>query len=104
MGWPLYYNRAANLGIPQAGLVNIQLLWTAQVLPDLQKLKKLIDNQKVTNENFTVLVNQTWDNIKSKVRILKDSDAANTLKSMVDSLAQAVKQGGIRLIEERIEN
>ena len=104
MGWPLYYNRAANLGIPQAGLVNIQLLWTAQVLPDLQKLKKLIDNQKVTNENFTVLVNQTWDNIKSKVRILKDSDAANTLKIMVDSLAEAVKQGGIRLIEERIEN
>ena len=104
MGWPLYYNRAANLGIPQAGLVNIQLIWQQQVLPDLVKLKSLIDNQKVTNENFTILVNQTWDNIASKVRILKDSESANTLKSLVDGMIGAIKNGGIRLIEERIEN
>lgn len=102
-GWPLYYHRALNLGIPQAGLVNIQYYWNTQIAPDLQKLKaSLTGGEEPNQEKYIAIVNQTWDSIKNKIYA---GEGRELLGELAESILQKIKDGAeVLLIEERIEN
>lgn len=94
-GWPLYYNRATILGIPQAGLVSIQHVWRTQVLPDLKKLR-----ESVNDDQFKIILNSTWtDNIKNSF----PSKLAPYLDAFVGIVEEAIEAGTIALVEDRVE-
>lgn len=103
LGWPLYYKRALNIGIPQAGFTTLQYTWNTQILPKLYELKqKTIDNKEnIDHEKYIVLINQTWDNIKNKIY---SGNSRELFADLVEGLEEKIKNNEINLIEERIEN
>ena len=82
-GWPLYYKRATQIGLPQAGLASIASVNT-KIMQDLALLK--------TTNNYTdfkAVINSIWKELKDK-GISEDSTEAekrfyNIIKEAIDS-------------------
>jgi hypothetical protein len=66
-GYPLYYKRANKLGIPQAGLAEIQARYTA-IVTNLASL------QSPDKNNFKIILNSEW----SRMKELEDSSIGLT--------------------------
>ena len=87
-GYPLYYKRATRLGIPEAGLTQIQYTWNSQIFPALAQLK----NKDPNSKNFKTNLNTVLDTIGELFGI-KDVDTNETpslLSGIRDWIVDAV--------------
>jgi len=92
-GYPLYYQRATKLGIPEAGLTQITYTWNSQILPALTRLKNVNPN----SENFKTTINTVLDSIDELFGI-KDVDTNETpslLSGIRDWIVDTINVSGI---------
>lgn len=97
LGWPLYYKRATNIGIPQAGLITLQVNWQTQLLPNLLEAKK-----SLSSEDFKILLNTTWDGVRNKLASIGLQGEREAINDIINALQSYVVDPSIRLVENRI--
>jgi len=93
-GWPLYFDRATILGIPTAGLVDIQQVWHSQILPDLEALRN-----SVSDDEFKIIINSTWT---ESLKNYFPSKLAPFIDGFVEFVEDAIKAGTVALVEDRV--
>lgn len=95
-GWPLYYKRATQIGLPQAGLAGITAINT-RILTQLTQLKN------ATGESFKALVNSIWSDLNSGGQSSYPSESE---KQFYEVVRNAIITGGksIALIERAMNN
>lgn len=95
-GWPLYYKRATQIGLPQAGLANITAINT-RILTQLTELKNS------SGENFKALINSIWKDLSSSGL---DSKKSTSEKAFYNLIENAIQAGGkdIALIERQMND
>ena len=72
-GYPLYYKRATQIGIPEGGLTNISYTWNSQIMPALAQLKNLDPN----TEKFTTTLDSILERL-NELHNTKDPDTGDT--------------------------
>jgi len=95
-GYPLYYKRATQIGLPQAGLANITAINT-RILTQLTQLKN------ATGQNFIALLNSIWKDLSSG----SSSGQSASEKAFYQLIKNAVNGGGVQdlaLIEHQMNN
>ena len=99
LGWPLYYKRATNIGIPQAGLVTLQMNWQTQLLPNLLEAKK-----SLSSDDFTILLNSTWDDVRNKLASVGLQGEHQAVNDIIKALQSYLVKPSIKLVEDRISS
>lgn len=95
-GWPLYYKRATQIGLPQAGLANITAVNT-RILTQLTQLKN------ASGDNFKALINSIWKDLSSSGF---DSQKSTSEKEFYKLVENAINNGSkdIALIERQMND
>lgn len=97
-GWPLYYKRATQIGLPQAGLANITAI-NNRILTQLTQLKN------TSGDNFKALVNSIWKDLNSSYYY--SGPLSKSEKEFFQLISDSIRGKGfknIALIERQINN
>ena len=105
MGWPLYWRRATNLGIPLSNQAFIDQIWQTYIDPIVDQLKELIDGVEENNVLFKIPgLRQTWDAFTNTVDKVDSvgNETYNKVVNYLSDLYQKAKDGGVQgdFIEE----
>lgn len=86
-GWPLYYKRATQLGIPEAGFTTI----SGKSVQILTKLADF-DPEEINEDNYKIILNDIWANL---VEIYGDPNNVTDekLKEQIESIKKIIEEG-----------
>ena len=103
-GYPLYYKRATQIGIPEGGLTKITYTWNSQILPAFAKLKSMDKNSK----NYQATLNSAKDQVSELFNIKSvDGDTPTHLAEIRNFLMTAIDEGtdlDFNILDEKVTN
>ena len=86
-GYPLYYQRATQIGLPQAGLMQINYAWNSQIMPAIAEFK----NSK-NKDAFKAKMGNIYSQVKEAFGIDKlDEDADDSNKSTAGKILRFIE-------------